>query len=76
MTRLTCPRCALNVRSADRLGEIEHCPRCLARSGGTESVTLLPSSSLAQSQSTSGLRRFVVERIRELGHIGDLVPHH
>jgi Zn-finger nucleic acid-binding protein len=37
---LMCPRCGLKVRaSAD--GQVEHCPRCLARTSGAMSIQLV-----------------------------------
>lgn len=39
-SRLACPRCGLVVGSARRHGEVEHCPRCIARSAGALSIRL------------------------------------
>jgi hypothetical protein len=47
MSVLSCPRCGLTVPVSQHQNDVEHCPRCLARSRGTMSVSLdseLPST--------------------------------
>jgi hypothetical protein len=39
-SRLTCPRCGLEVRTRRRAGEDECCPRCIAQSAGALSIHL------------------------------------
>jgi Zn-finger nucleic acid-binding protein len=40
MSTLICPHCRLEVTTVPGGIEVEHCPRCLARSGGALSVYL------------------------------------
>jgi Zn-finger nucleic acid-binding protein len=39
-SRLTCPRCGLEVRTRRRSVEDECCPRCIAQSAGALSIRL------------------------------------
>jgi transposase len=39
-SRLTCPRCGLDVRLRRRSDDVEYCPRCIAQSAGALSIAL------------------------------------
>jgi hypothetical protein len=75
MTELSCPRCRLTVQ-AGRRGEIEHCPRCLARTGGTTSVSLVASGASTQAPLAAAIFGFLRTRTRAVWRVRDLVPRH
>ncbi len=40
VSALNCPRCGLTVPRSRSQSAVEYCPRCLARSGGLDSIAL------------------------------------
>jgi hypothetical protein len=57
MPDLNCPRCGLTVAVTRHEDALEHCPRCLARTGGALSIALAPPSSAAASRSPGVIPR-------------------
>jgi hypothetical protein len=66
MSDLSCPRCGLTVAVKRPDDAVEHCPRCLARSRGTLSITLSPLSSDDRGRSPG-----VIARLTRRGRAGE-----
>jgi hypothetical protein len=63
MSYLHCPVCGLSIRRAAEMESgAEECPRCLAQSSGTTSVTLAP----GRARDSKPSRRRVTRLLREL----------
>lgn len=57
MPNLNCPRCGLTVATTSPEDAVEHCPRCLARTGGALSIALSPDIAAAGRQSPRVIAR-------------------
>jgi hypothetical protein len=52
---MSCPECGLTLSVARGRGDVEHCPRCLARTRGAVSVALVP----GRAKAHAGLRQLI-----------------
>ena len=64
MRYLHCPMCGLNVPlvAAEKQSTVEDCPRCLARSSGAVSVSLIP----GRAGESTTIKQRVATLLREL----------
>ena len=63
---MECPCCDLRIEGAGAEDELHHCPRCLARSGGTVSVAMRSSASEAGKSGARGLVGQLREGLRRI----------